>query len=323
MDFADDGTGLEGRRVVVCGGSGFLGLGLCEWLRGRGAGVVIVARSRPAAAGFGFAEWDGRTVGPWADALDGADAVVNLAGRTVNCVKTPDHRDEILRSRVESTRAIGAACSRIARRGGTPPPVWVQASTAHIYGDPPEAVCDEASAFGTGLAPEVAEKWEAALAESLLPGQREVRLRTSFVIGRDRGAGGSALAVLSRLTRFGLGGRVGHGRQGFSWLHEEDFFRIAGRAIRDGAMTGAYIVSAPAPVSQAEFMRALRRAVGMPVGLPAPEWLVRLGAKFVMRTDPELVLYGRYVVPRRLSDEGFVFRWPELGPAFEDLLRSR
>ena len=309
-------------RIVITGGSGFLGLAVAEDLCSRGAGVTIASRSRPAAGPWRHAPWDGRSVGAWADALEGAAAVINLAGRTVDCVKTPDHCDEILRSRVESTRAVGAACRRLLDDGRRPPPVWVQAGTAHIYGDPPTAVCDEDSAFGYGLAPDVATAWEAAFEEARLPSQRGVILRTSFVIGRDRGGGGGALATLGRLARCGLGGRVGHGRQGFSWLHEADFCGVVRRAIEDASMEGPYIVSSPNPVSQAEFMTAVRRAVGMPIGLPAPAWLVRLGARFVLRTDPELALYGRYVVPRRLLNEGFEFTWPDVGPAVADLVNS-
>ena len=306
-----------GRRVVIAGGSGFLGVSLGKALRAGGYGVTVLSRSQPAGE-TDWVRWDGRRLGDWVDALDGAAAVVNLAGRSVDCRKTPDRCDEILRSRVESTRAIGQACERLGP--GRRPAVWVQMSTAHIYGDPPEAVCDESSALGHGLAPDVGRAWEAALAESRQPGQRTVRLRTSFVIGRDRGAGCGALGRLVPLARLGLGGRVGRGRQGFSWIHEDDFNAIVGRAIEDGSMSGAYIVSGPQPVSQAAFMRALRGAVGMPIGLPTPAWAVRLGARWVLDTDPDLALYGRYVVPQRLLDEGFAFAFPEIGAALRNLV---
>jgi NAD dependent epimerase/dehydratase family enzyme len=201
-----------------------------------------------------------------------------------------------------------------------PPPIWVQMSTAHIYGDPPNAVCTEESSFGYGLAPFVAQAWDTAYRDTVLPDQRQVILRTSFVIGRDRGAGGSALSRLSGLTRLGLGGRVGSGTQGMSWIHEADLNRIFQRALFDAAMQGAYIASSPAPVAQGEFMRELRRALGVPIGLPATEWMVRIGAPFFLRTDPELVLYGRYVLPKRLLGEHFEFRFPNLREALADLV---
>ena len=204
----------------------------------------------------------------------------------------------------------------------SPPPVWVQMSTAHIYGDPPSTICNEESVEGVGFAPTVARAWEAAFAESKLPEQRGVVMRTSFVVGRDRGAGGGALATLSLLARLGLGGKVGRGTQGMSWIHENDLNALFARAITEDSMSGAYIASAPAPVSQVDFMRTLRKVIGMPIGLPAYAWMVRIGAPLFFRTDPELALYGRYVVSKRLADEGFVFQFPELESALIDLCRG-
>lgn len=311
---------MSERRVVITGGSGFLGVSLAHHLAGAGWSVVIVSRNRPRVEGpWRHAVWDGRTVGAWVQELDGADGMVNLVGRTVDCIKTPEHRDEILRSRVEGTRVLGEAVRGVAR----PPRVWVQMSTAHIYGDPPSAVCTEDSCLGLGLAPDVGRAWENAFAEAALPGQRKVVLRTSFVVGKDRGAGGGALSRLSVLARLGLGGRVGSGTQGMSWIHEADMNRLFERGLTDEGMEGVYIVSSPNPVSQREFMRALRRSMRMPIGLPAPAWLVRIGAPLLMRTDPELALYGRYVVSRRLRGEGFEFRFPELAGALADLRSGR
>ena len=250
-------------------------------------------------------------MGEWCRELEGAAAIVNLAGRTVDCIKTPDHCDEILRSRVEATEVLGKAVRNIQ----TPPPVWVQMSTAHRYGDPPECVCDEDSAFGYGLAPFVAREWEAAYARAVLPEMRQVILRTSFVVGRD----GGALSRLSKLVRWGLGGTVGSGQQGMSWIHELDMNRLFFRAITAESMQGAYIATAPQPVSNAEFMRALRKSLKMPIGLPAASWMVRIGAPLLMRTDPELALYGRYCVSRRLREEGFEFSFPDLESALQNI----
>lgn len=300
------------KKIVIAGGSGFLGVSLAHALAEQGATVVIVSRTPPKCAGpWKHVVWDGRTVGDWAHELEGAAAVVNLAGRSVDCIKSPDHCDEILRSRVEATHTLGIAMRSVAN----PSPVWVQMSTAHIYGDPPTAICTEDSALGYGLAPDVGRAWEEAYRSSALPSQRQVILRTSFVIGQDRGAGCGALAKLVPLARFGLGGRVGTGRQGMSWIHEVDMNRLFIRAITQPTMTGVYIASAPNPVPQVEFMRELRRAVRMPIGLPATEWMVRLGARWLLQTDPELALYGRYVVSRRLADERFEFQYPELRTA--------
>ena len=309
----------QSRPIVIAGGSGFLGVSLATHLAASGTSVVLLSRNAPNVAGpWQHVRWDARTVGDWCHQLNGAAGLINLVGRTVDCIKTPDHQDEILRSRVEATQALGRAMRAV----DSPPPVWVQMSTAHIYGDPPSVVCTEDSCFGTGLAPFVARAWEEAFNASALPSQRQVILRTSFVIGRDRGAGGGALARLRVLVRFGLGGRIGSGTQGMSWIHELDMNRIFERALTDGTMHGPYIATAPHPVSQSEFMREMRKRMGIPIGLPAFGWMVRIGAPLLLRTDPELALYGRYVIPARLRDEGFEFRFPQLSDALADLLAA-
>lgn len=300
-------------RIVIAGGSGFLGTHLAQHLLGLGCEVVILSREASIKAGKErFVLWDARTTqGDWVKELDGATAIVNLVGRSVDCIKTPDHCDEIQRSRVEATRVLGDACRAI----DSPPKVWVQMATAHIYGDPPEVVCDEASAFGYGLAPTVGRAWEAAYEDSRLPGQRGVVLRTSFVLGPN----GGALDRLATLARWGFGGTIGHGRQGMSWIHIRDMNRLFERAIADDTMHGAYIATAPNPVSSRDFMAALRRAVGRRFGLPAFEWMIRIGAPLIMRTDPELAIYGRYCVSKRLKEEGFEFEFPEIKTALADL----
>jgi uncharacterized protein (TIGR01777 family) len=310
---------LEARRVVVAGGSGFLGLSLAGHLSALGAKVTILSRKPPPEPGpWTHVAWDARTAGDWVAHLEGADGLINLAGRSVDCVKTPDHCDEILRSRVEATQALGAALRDLR----SPPGVWIQMSTAHIYGDPPEVVCDEDSPPGFGLAPFVGRAWEEAFREAAPPGMRQVILRTSFVLGRR----GGALTRLAALARRGLGGTVGHGRQGVSWIHQLDMNRLFERALTDPAMRGVYVATAPNPVSNAQFMRQLRRVAGglgsMGVGLPAFAWMVRLGAPILLGTDPELALFGRTVVSRRLREEGFAFRFPALREALGDLFSN-
>src|ERR1700733_15151113 len=196
-------------RVVIAGGSGFLGLSLATHLTTKGWSVAVLSRHPPRRDGpWSHFSWDARTLGDWSRALEGSCGLVNLVGRSVDCIKTPDHQDEILRSRTEATRALGLAVRSVK----APPQIWVQMSTAHIYGDPPRVTCTEDSPFGYGLAPFVGRAWEDEFRASVLPTQRQVILRTSFVIGRDRGAGGGALARLRMLARVGLGGRVGSGK---------------------------------------------------------------------------------------------------------------
>jgi uncharacterized protein (TIGR01777 family) len=304
------------RPIVIAGGSGFIGVSLAHHLAASGFPVTILSRHAPKVAGhWQHILWDARSLDNWRLALDGAAGLVNLVGRSVDCIKTPDHQDEILRSRVESTRVLGQAVRTIENA----PPVWVQMSTAHIYGDPPDAICDENACLGVGFAPMVGNAWEGAFRESVLPTQRGVILRTSFVIGRNQGVGGGALARLRMLVRLGLGGRVSSGSQGVSWIHQHDLNRLIERALTDESMRDVYVATAPNPVSNREFMRELRRAMRMPIGLPTFEWMVRIAAPLFMQSDPELAIFGRYVVSRRLHDHNFVFRHPMLREALWDL----
>ena len=310
-------VGSSSGPIVIAGGSGFLGVALASHLTSSGHSVVILSRQPPKISGpWKHVSWDARTLGEWRREIDGAVGLVNLVGRSVDCIKTPDHQDEILRSRVEAARVLGLAMRSV----DSPPPVWVQMSTAHIYGDPPQVVCTEDSPFGYGLAPFVARAWEEEFRASVLPTQRPVILRTGFVLGRDRGAGGGAFARLRMLARLGLGGRVGSGEQGMSWIHECDMNCIFERALFNPTMHDIYNASSPNPLAQRLFMRTLRCALGMPIGLPASAWMVRFGARWILRTDSELALYGRFVVPKRLLNEGFEFQFPELKDALDDLV---
>lgn len=307
--------GQLSNRVVIAGGSGFLGRNLASALRQGGREVVILTRT-PRATGDGVLEvgWDARTVGGWKSSLEGADAIVNLVGRSVDCRKTEANCAEILRSRVDATRAIGLALQEVENR----PRDWVQMSTAHAYGDLFGVVCDEDSRFGEGFAPMVGRAWEDAHLAGLPTGIRSVILRTSFVLGRR----GGALPTLERLARLGFGGTIGTGKQGLSWIHERDMTRLMERAIDSDAMSGAYIATAPEPVSMGEFMRALRGAVGMPIGLPSPGWMIRMAAP-ILGTDPELALLGRYCVSKRLRKEGFAFELPKLKAALGNLFQRK
>lgn len=307
----------SGKTIAIVGGSGFLG-GLCgRHFAALGAGVVVISRRRPTwmdAFPSGTCQWLDWSAAEadWTAAMEGASAVINFVGRTVNCRKTPSHCDQILRSRVDSVRKLGRVLASVAKH----PPVWVQAGTAHIYGDPPEERIGDDGAPGWGLAPFVGKEWERAFHESLPDKMRGVILRTSFVLDAREGP----LPVLARLARFGLGGKAGHGRQGFSWIHGQDFASIVERSLTDESIQGPINVTAPEPVSQAEFMVALRRVLRIPVGLPAPDFAVRLGATWILNTDPELVLEGRYVLPTRLLGMGFDFQYPKITAALEDLL---
>lgn len=301
------------KKIIIFGGTGFIGLSLAGHLKDAGFDPMIVARNAPKnKIAYTFRKWDAISQGDWTQDLDGAYALVNLAGKSVDCIKTPDNCDVILRSRVDSTLAIGTAMKTV----NSPPKIWIQMSTAHIYGDPPSQLCTENSSFGYGLAPYVGQKWEEAFLQSISPEVRGVRLRTSFVIGKN----GGALKSLKNIVRLGLGGKSGTGNQGMSWIHEYDMNAIITRAITDKNYNGVYIASAPNPVSNKVFMKLLRKKMRMPIGLSASEFILCLGAKLIFKTDPELVLYGRYVKSARLPNQGFEFKFPDLEVALEDLI---
>jgi uncharacterized protein (TIGR01777 family) len=301
-----------GPRVVVPGGSGFLGQALAADLAARGYDVVVFTRAPAAWRGPGRAvAWDGRTVGDWASELDGSLAVVNLAGKNVNCRYTPANRREIVDSRVDSVAAVGAAIQRCAR----PPAVWLQAASLAIYGDAGDALCDEDAPPGRGFPVETCLAWERAFAATSTPATRRAVLRISFVLGRGNGA----LKVLTGLTRWFLGGTVGSGRQWVSWLHVADWNAVVRLLIERPDLGGVFNVTGPDPVTNADLMRALRRALGRPWSPPAPAPIVRLGA-LAMGTEGDLALTGRRGIPRRLEQAGFRFAFPDLDPALADLL---
>jgi uncharacterized protein (TIGR01777 family) len=302
------------RRLVIAGGSGFLGRGLIRHLAGRFQEIVVLTRG-PAHTdnGVRFVQWDSRNIGDWVSELDGADAVVNLVGRTVDCRKNAKNKAVILQSRVDSVLSLAKAVALC----NAPPPVWIQSATAHIYGDTDDQILDESSPIGTGFAPQVGVAWESALAENVPPSIRKVVLRISFVLGKN----GGPLQTLARLARFGLGGTVGNGRQWMSWIHEQDLYRIIERAIDDPSMHGVYVTTAPEPERNQQFMAQLRKAVHRPWSPPAPVPLVHFGS-WLLRTDPELALLGRRCVPARLTSDGFDFHFPVLPGALGNLLDS-
>ena len=310
-------------KIIIPGGSGQVGGALARAFVRDGHEAVILSRGGTAPAGFDpgarFVAWDARTAtGAWAAELDGADAVVNLAGRSVNCRYHAANRREITQSRTESTHAIGEAIARAAR----PPRVWLQASTATIYAHRFDAPNDEATGIMGGQEPGLPDTWrfsydvcyaweDAARTEAArLPATRQVLLRSAITLSPDRGG---AFDVLLGLVRRGLGGTDGDGRQFVSWIHEADFVRAVYRLLEDDTFSGPVNLAAPAPLPNAEFMHGLRQAWGIGFGLPAARWMLEVGAVF-LRTETELILKSRRVVPGRLLEAGFAFEyatWPE------------
>jgi uncharacterized protein (TIGR01777 family) len=294
-----------------------------------GHDVVVLSRQPavPAVPGvrpWRVVGWDGATPGAWSTELDGSDVVINLTGRSVNCRYTARNRQEILDSRVAATRVLGAAIAQ-ARR---PPRVWLQASTATIYAHRYDAPNDEASGQTGGeehdapgswkFSIDVARAWEQAFREAATPQTRKVALRSAMTMSADPGG---IFDTLLGLVRCGLGGQAGDGRQFISWIHAEDFVRATRWLIDHEELEGVVNVAAPHPLPNADFMRVLREATGVRVGLPAAKWMLEIGAVF-MQTETELILKSRRVVPGRLLEHGFVFDYPLWPDAARDLYRQ-
>ena len=311
-------------KIVIPGGAGQVGTILARSFQRSGDSVVVLSRS-PRAAPWRVVPWDGATVGGWASEIDGADVVINLAGRSVNCRYTAKNRSEILRSRVESTRAVGAAIAASAR----PPRVWLQASTATIYSHRFDGPNDERCGTIGGQesnAPDswrfsidVAQAWEAAAREADVPHTRKVLLRSAMVMSPDRGG---IFDTLRGLVRLGLGGRVGGGRQFISWVHHEDFVRALRWLIDHDELDGVVNVAAPEHLPHVDFMRTLRHAARMPFGLSGTSWMMEIAA-LIHGTESELILKSRRVVPTRLVESGFEFAFPGWSVAADDLLGRR
>ncbi len=298
-------------RIVLAGGSGFLGRSLSTVLIAKGYEVFVLGRTAPHEAGpVHHVQWDGKTLGAWKKVLDGAAAVVNLTGKSVNCRYTSKNKREIIESRVDSVRVLGQAITECAK----PPVAFVQAGSLAIYGDPGDRWCDENAPEGDGFSVEVCRRWEEAFRAIQAPLMRKAVLRIGFALGPN----GGALEVLARLTRFFLGGAVGTGRQFVSWIHIADLNRMFLAAIERNDISGVFNATAPNPVTNAEFMREMRRALHRPWSPPVPALVAHIGSWF-MRTEASLALGGRRCTPKHFLERGFEFQFTALRGALEDL----
>ncbi len=308
------------KRVVIAGGSGFLGQALAVHFLGSRWEVVILTRS-PGHTGLvgRLVGWDGCTLGDWTKEVEDSTAVINLTGRSVNCRYNERNRREILDSRVNSTRILGEAIGSCSR----PPQIWLNASTAtvyrHTFGAPweesgeTEATAEAKDRFSV----EVAWAWEQALSDAITPRTRKVAMRMAMVLGLGEN---SVFPVLRRLAKLGLGGKMGSGRQFVSWIHEADYCRAVEWLIQHSEIQSPVNLVAPNPLPNREMMKILRQVCGAPFGLPATEWMLEVGA-FLLRTETELLIKSRRVIPGRLQASGFQFQFATIREAFEDLNR--
>lgn len=307
---------LSMRTLIIPGGSGFLGIYTAKYFVQHGWRVIVLSRSAAADKdGIQFLQWDGKTLGDWAKCFEGADAVLNLAGRTVNCRYTEENKRQILDSRVDSTRVLGqaiAACQ-------TPPKVWLNSGSATIYmdtrGDLP-ANDEYSNRIGDDFSMGVCKTWEKTFNEAITPHTRKIILRTAITLGK----GGGAAEPMIKLAKWHIGGAQASGNQFVSWLHVEDFARMVEFLIEHTELSGVFNCAAPNPVTNQQFMRSLRQAVGVSWGLPTAKWMLKLGAALIMKTEVELVLKSRKVVSKRFAEAGFKFKYEHVEDAWKEIL---
>ena len=306
----------KNKRIILAGGSGFLGRELAAKLERLGAEPIILSRTPHRYDGPGRAVfWDGRTLSEdWKGLIDEARAIINLTGKNVNCRPTAKNRKMITRSRVDSVRVLGEAVRAV----HSPPPVWIQASSLAIYGDAGDRLCDETAPVAEGFPADVCIAWENELAKATLPEMRVVVLRIGFVLGMS----GGALPFMARLVKWGLGGSIGSGNQWISWLHIDDMLAVFNEALENPAMVGVYHATAPNPERNRAFMRMLRRLLKRPWSPPAPSFAVKIGAP-ILGSDPKVALTGRRCIPARLAKMGFSFSHPDLEPALRNLILGK
>lgn len=299
-------------KVILAGGSGFIGSFLAQKFHELGYEVIVLTRGNPSKTETAvYLGWDGKSTGDWIQSLEGADLLINLAGKSVDCRYNKKNKKAILDSRVDATLALRKAV----QEAKNPPKLWINSSTATIYRHAEDRSMDEFTGeMGSGFSVEVAKAWEKTLFESETPQTRKVALRSAIVLGSQ----GGVIVPFKNLVRLGMGGQQGDGRQMFSWIHQEDLFKII-RFIQSGVMEGVVNASAPGPLPNREVMKLFRKTLGIPVGLPAPVFLLVIGA-WLIRTETELLLKSRWVVPTRLLQAGFKFKFLELREALLDLL---
>lgn len=302
------------KKLIISGGSGFLGSLLTDYFGSSFEEIVLLSRKqKPQHNNVRTVLWDAKTFSGWEREFEDADVVINMAGRSVDCRYNQKNKDLIMNSRVDTTTIIGKAIAQCKN----PPSTWLNSSTATIYRHSLDKEMTECTGeIGTGFSVSVAKAWEYALFSSTTPQTRKIALRTSIVLGKN----GGALQPIKKITQLGLGGKQGDGKQKFSWIHEEDFLRSLDFLITNSHIKGPINVVAPKPSTNAYLMSLMRDTLKIPFGIPSPKPLLEVGA-FVIRTETELLLKSRNVIPEQLLKEGFTFRYEQLDKALKDLLR--
>jgi hypothetical protein len=306
---------MKFKKIVLAGGTGFLGQAIIDKYSTDGVSIVVLTRGTSIKKGnVAYEHWDGKTIGPWVPSLEDADLLINLTGKSVNCRYTEENKKEIIRSRVDSTHVLGQAIKSL----NTPPRVWMNSASATIYRYSEDKDMDEFSGeYGEGFSVDVCKKWEEAFHQESVAGVRKVVLRISMVFANE----GGVIPVMAGLTKKGLGGKMGSGKQYISWIHIHDFLRSIDWLMDHPELDGPFNMAAPQPITNANFMKSMRKVLHRSFGLPAYEWMLEIGAVF-MKTETELILKSRKVVPVKLLQSGFSFDFPDAPGALENLLKK-
>lgn len=303
-------------KIVLAGGSGYLGQVLADYYKDKAKEIIILSRhTHSSQNNIHFRVWDGRTKGEWARCLEGCDLLINLCGKNVNCRYTKENQKEIFRSRLEPTALLGEVVSKLK----SPPKAWIQIASATIYRHAEDHHQDEDKGeTGTGFSVEVCKAWEKTFWEVEAPQTRKVLLRVGIVFGRSDGM----VPRLKNLVKLGLGGKQGTGTQYVSWIHEQDLARITEWVYDNGANGEIYNCTSPGAIQNKNLMALFRKTMGVPVGLPAPQWLLEIGA-MIIGTETELILKSRWVFPKHLLEKGFQFQFDNPDHAIRDILSCR
>jgi uncharacterized protein len=309
---------MNNQKIVIAGGSGFVGQQLAQWFGQHNTVIILTRGGSGANNNYGaqrvpaqYIPWDGVSLGPWAKAIDGADLLINLAGQSVNCRYTATNRRIIMDSRTNATRVLAQAVQQAVQ----PPKLWINGGSATIYRHATDRPQDEATGeIANDFSVQVCKQWEAAFYEQRTPFTRKVALRMAIVLGP-----GGVMVPYGNLLKWGLGGHQGSGQQMYSWVHIADVCRLVEWLYQQHELEGTYNCSSPGPVTNRQFMQTLRKASGQRIGLPAPAWMLKIGAALI-GTETELLLKSRWVVPTRLLQEGFTFQYPELEGAVQQII---
>ncbi|POY38953.1 TIGR01777 family protein [Solitalea longa] len=304
---------MELNKIIIAGGTGALGKLLTKEFLNQGAKVIVLTRN-PKESGnpnLKYVYWDAVNNGDWSQELENSNVIINLTGKSVNCRYTAKNKREIIESRTLSTLAIGKAVDKL----NNPPKVWINAGSAAIFGNSGPDFKTEQCLYGDGFSSDVCKKWENAFFEIETPNTRKIFLRIGMVLQVGEGV----IKPFMNMAKMGFGGKIGNGEQFITWIHEKDFMNIINWSIQHESMNGILHCASPEPVTNKEFMIALKKACHVPFGLPTPALAVRLGA-MVIGTEPELVLSGRRVISTVLDSEGFKFKYPQINHALQDLI---